>query len=96
MLRDSFLIMFCGFLVNGKLECDQRSSGISRDIRECSLLEVVICRLLTLREKTLRSGFNATPSKRRPQDAMVDFIPNTTLGITKLYIAIKTASWTLL
>ena len=71
------------------------SSILFNYVRKFILLEAVICRLSILPEKSLWSGSNTLPSTFRPEDALVDFMANSTLGITKFSIAVNIASWTL-
>ena len=66
-----------------------------KSVREYILLEMVTTRPSILLEKSLWSGSYTLPSKLRPEDALVDFMASSTLGIIKCFIAVNTASSTL-
>ena len=71
------------------------SSILLKSLCEFIPLEAVIWKPSILPEKSLWSRSHTTLSIPRPDDALTDFIANSTLGITKFYIAVNTASCTL-
>ena len=76
-----------------------RIPGVSsiqfKSVFELILLQAVIQRFLTFPEKSLWSESITTLSSPRPDDALTDIIANSTLGITKFYVAVNTVSCTL-
>ena len=72
------------------------SSILFNSVCEFILLEAVIRRPSILPKKSLWSGSNTLPSTLRPEGALADFMANSTLGVTKFFIAVNTVSWTLI
>ena len=68
------------------------SSVLFNSVCEFILLEAVICRPSVFLEKPLWSGSNTTLPTSFPDDALIDFIASSTLGIIKFSIAVITAS----